>query len=162
MTERHDGRRHSQRARRCDRPAAEPYTPSLPGPVFVSHYHLPGEATGPYTYGRDRTRRGPTGGGHRTAGVPPTAPAKTVVFSSGMAAISAVLLSQARSGDTVVLPSDGYQATRSLRERLESYGVEVRMAPTADDAQLDVSTARSCSGSRPRPIPGWTCATSGV
>ena len=35
------------------RPPADPHTPSLPGPVFVSHYHLPGDASGPYTYGRD-------------------------------------------------------------------------------------------------------------
>ncbi len=60
----------------------------------------------------------------------------TVVFASGMAAISAVLLSQARSGDTVVLPNDGYQALPLVREQLEAYGVRVRTAPTGDDAQL--------------------------
>jgi cystathionine gamma-lyase len=119
------------------RPAAEPYTPSLPGPVFVSHYHLPGEASGPYTYGRDEN---PTWT-HLEAAISalesPRQPAHTVVFASGMAAVSGVLLSQVRSGDIVVLPSDSYQATRSLRQRLESYGVTVRLAPTAGDRQLD-------------------------
>lgn len=55
-----------------------------------------------------------------------------------MAAISAVLLSQARTGDVVVLPDDGYQALPLVREQLEAYGVEVRTAPTGGDAQLAV------------------------
>lgn len=54
-----------------------------------------------------------------------------------MAAISAVLFSHLRSGDAVVLPSDGYQLLPAVRTRLESYGIEVRTAPTAHDAQLD-------------------------
>lgn len=119
------------------RPPADPHTPSLPGPVFVSHYHLPGEASGPYTYGRDQN---PTWS-HLEEAISrlesPHTPAETVVFSSGMAAVSAVMLSQVRTGDVVVLPSDGYQATRSLQQRLESYGVVVRLAPTAGDRQLD-------------------------
>lgn len=62
----------------------------------------------------------------------------TIVFASGMAAVSAVLLSQAHTGDTVVLPDDGYQALPLLREQLEAYGIHVRTAPTGDDAQLAV------------------------
>ncbi|PLW73722.1 cystathionine gamma-lyase [Streptomyces sp. SCUT-3] len=123
------------RAVHAGRPGHEPYTPSLPGPVFAAHYHLPGEPTGPYTYGRDEN---PTWTLlERAIGEleSPDEPAETVVFSSGMAAISSVLLGQVRTGDVVVLPTDCYQATRSLRERLESYGAEVRMAPTAGDAQ---------------------------
>lgn len=27
--------------------------PTLPGPVFSAHFHLPGEVSGPYAYGRD-------------------------------------------------------------------------------------------------------------
>lgn len=60
----------------------------------------------------------------------------TTVFASGMAAISAVLFSQTRAGDIVVLPNDGYQALPLVREQLEAYGVEVRTAPTGGDAQL--------------------------
>ncbi len=137
MSERPTGTGDGTRSVHAGRPPAQPYTPSLPGPTFVAHYHLPGEAVGPYTYGRDDN---PTWSRLEEAisGLEsPQAPAQTVAFASGMAAVSAVLLSQVRSGDTVVLPSDCYQTTRALRERLESYGVRVRLAPTAGDAQLD-------------------------
>lgn len=127
----------STRSVHAGRPPATPYEPSLPGPVFVSHYHLPGEAAGPYTYGRDEN---PTWDRLERAISELEAPgdpaATTLAFASGMGAIAAVLLSQVSAGQTVVLPSDSYQATRSLQARLESYGVTVRLAPTAGDAQL--------------------------
>ena len=63
---------------------------------------------------------------------------RTLTFASGMAAISAVLFSQLRAGDAVVLPDDGYQALPLVREQLTAYGIEVRTAPTGGDAQLDV------------------------
>ncbi|PWI42622.1 cystathionine gamma-lyase [Streptomyces sp. ICBB 8177] len=119
------------------RPPATAHTPSLPGPVFVSHYHLPGDVTGPYTYGRDQNPTWTRLEEAITLLESPTEPAETVVFSSGMGAISSVVLAQARSGDTVVLPSDCYQTTRALQQRLESYGVHVRLAPTRGDGQLD-------------------------
>ncbi|GAB2595354.1 cystathionine gamma-lyase [Streptomyces capparidis] len=120
------------------RPPAEPYAPALPGPVFASHFHLPGEPVGPYTYGRDGN---PTWTLLEQAYSQLEAPhgeAHTVAFASGMAAVSAVLLSLVRPGETVVLPSDGYQGLALARERLEVNGVTVRSAPTADDAQLEV------------------------
>ncbi len=127
----------STRSVHAGRPPATAYEPSLPGPVFVSHYHLPGEPTGPYTYGRDEN---PTWDHLERAIAELEAPgdpaAGTVAFGSGMGAVAAVLLSQVRSGQTVLLPSDCYQTTRALRDRLESYGVEVRLAPTAGDGQL--------------------------
>ncbi|MFI0941004.1 cystathionine gamma-lyase [Streptomyces sp. NPDC021020] len=127
----------STRSVHAGRPPATAYEPSLPGPVFVSHYHLPGEASGPYVYGRDDN---PTWERLEAAISELEAPGDpevgTAVFASGMAAVSAVLLSQVRAGQTVLLPSDSYQTTRALRERLESYGVAVRLAPTAGDAQL--------------------------
>jgi cystathionine gamma-lyase len=121
---------------RAGLPEPVAYEPALPGPVFAAHYHLPGEPVGPYTYGRDEN---PTWTGLERAIGELEAPGEgvgTVVFSSGMGAASAVLLSQVRSGDAVVLPSDGYQALPLIAERLEGYGVEVRTAPTAGDAQL--------------------------
>lgn len=127
----------STRAVRAGLPAAEAYEPSLPGPVFAAHYHLPGDATGPYTYGRESnptwTRLESAIGDLES----PDEPAQTVTFASGMAAISAVLFSCLRSGDPVVLPNDGYQLLPAVRERLEGYGIEVRTAPTPGDAQLD-------------------------
>ncbi|WP_282791230.1 cystathionine gamma-lyase [Streptomyces sp. CC224B] len=129
------------RAVRAGLPEPVKYEPTLPGPVFAAHYHLPGEPTGPYTYGRDEN---PTwtrleraiGELERPAGREEDV--ETLVFASGMAAISAVLFSQLRAGDAVVLPDDGYQALPLVREQLTAYGIEVRTAPTAGDAQLGV------------------------
>ncbi|MFG3282754.1 cystathionine gamma-lyase [Streptomyces sp. NPDC048111] len=124
------------RSVRAGLPEPVAYEPTLPGPVFAAHFHLPGEASGPYTYGRDTN---PTWTHLERAIAELESPdegAEAIVFASGMAAISAVLLSQARSGDTVVLPDDGYQALPLVREQLEAYGIEVRTAPTAADAQL--------------------------
>ncbi|WP_418958021.1 cystathionine gamma-lyase [Streptomyces tritici] len=126
------------RAVRAGLPEPVKYEPTLPGPVFAAHYHLPGEPTGPYTYGRDEN---PTWTHLERAIGELEAPGErveTVVFASGMAAISAVLLSQLKAGDAVVLPGDGYQALALLREQMRAYGIEVRTAPTGGDAQLEV------------------------
>ncbi|WP_405658473.1 cystathionine gamma-lyase [Streptomyces sp. RK9] len=127
------------RAVRAGLPEPAKYEPTLPGPVFAAHFHLPGEPTGPYTYGRDEN---PTWTHLERAIGELESPAddsvETLVFASGMAAISAVLFSQLRAGDAVVLPDDGYQALPLVREQLTAYGIEVRTAPTAGDAQLDV------------------------
>lgn len=125
------------RAVRAGLPEAVKYEPTLPGPVFAAHYHLPGEPTGPYTYGRDEN---PTWTHLERAIGELEAPGEdgveTLVFASGMAATSSVLFSQLRAGDAVVLPSDGYQALPLVRAQLEAYGIEVRTAPTGGDAQL--------------------------
>jgi cystathionine gamma-lyase len=127
------------RAVRAGLPEPVKYEPALPGPVFAAHFHLPGEPTGPYNYGRDEN---PTWSHlERAIGeleAPDRHDVETLVFASGMAAISAVLFSRLRSGDAVVLPSDGYQALPLVRAQLEAYGIEVRTAPTGGDAQLDV------------------------
>ncbi|MEU1467151.1 cystathionine gamma-lyase [Streptomyces sp. NPDC005761] len=124
------------RAVRAGLPEPQQYEPTLPGPVFAAHFHLSGEPTGPYTYGRDTN---PTWTHLERAIGELEAPGEdveTTVFASGMAAVSAVLLSQVRTGDVVVLPDDGYQALPLVRAQLEAYGVEVRTAPTGGDAQL--------------------------
>ncbi|MEV4915352.1 cystathionine gamma-lyase [Streptomyces tirandamycinicus] len=127
------------RSVRAGLPEARKHEPALPGPAFAAHYHLPGEPTGPYAYGRDSN---PTWTLLEQAigelEAPGETGAETVVFASGMAAVSAVLLSQVGAGDAVVLPDDGYQALPLVRERLEEYGVEVRTAPTRGDSQLSV------------------------
>lgn len=115
------------------RPEAEQFEPGLPGPVFAAHYHLAGEASGPYTYGRDSN---PTWDLLERAIGELEGGAEVVSFASGMAAVAGVLLSQVRAGDVVVLPDDCYQTTRALKERLESYGAVVRMGPTAGDSQI--------------------------
>ncbi|MGW2636468.1 cystathionine gamma-lyase [Streptomyces sp. NPDC001348] len=123
---------------RAGLPEPVKHEPTLPGPVFAAHYHLPGDPTGPYTYGRDEN---PTWTLLERAIGELEAPGRddveTLVFSSGMAAISSVLFSQLRAGEAVVLPSDGYQALPLVRAQLEAYGIEVRTAPTGGDAQLE-------------------------
>ncbi|AXK36165.1 cystathionine gamma-lyase [Streptomyces armeniacus] len=126
---------------RAGLPEEEPYAAPLPGPVFAAHYHLPGDpADAPYSYGRDGN---PTWTALERAIGELEAPdgdfadtVHTLAFASGMGAISAVLFSRLRPGDAVVLPSDGYNLLVPVRERLEGFGVEVRTAPTAGDAQL--------------------------
>ncbi|WP_371528240.1 cystathionine gamma-lyase [Streptomyces sp. NBC_01283] len=134
------------RAVRAGLPEPVKHEPTLPGPVFAAHFHLPGDPTGPYTYGRDDNPtwtlleqaigelEAPGDGSDGAFGTD----VETLVFASGMAAISAVLFSQLRAGDAVVLPDDGYQALPLVREQLTAYGIEVRTAPTGGDAQLDV------------------------
>jgi cystathionine gamma-lyase len=125
------------RAVRVGLPEPVKHEPTLPGPVFAAHYHLPGDPTGPYAYGRDQN---PTWTLlERAIGeleAPGQEEVETLAFASGMAAISAVLFSQLRSGDVLVLPSDGYNVLPLAGEQLRSYGVEVRSAPTGGDAQL--------------------------
>ncbi|MGP3991038.1 cystathionine gamma-lyase [Streptomyces sp. 3N207] len=123
---------------RAGLPAEEPYEPPLPGPVFAAHYHLPGEVEGaPYAYGRDAN---PTWSLLERAVAELEAPgdpdAEVIAFASGMGAISAVLFSLTRPGQTVVLPSDGYNLLAALHEQLDGFGVTVRTAPTGGDAQL--------------------------
>ncbi|OIJ92929.1 cystathionine gamma-lyase [Streptomyces sp. MUSC 14] len=129
----------STRAVRAGLPEPVKHEPTLPGPVFAAHFHLPGEATGPYRYGRDEN---PTWTLLERAVGELEAPGRddveTLVFASGMAAISSVLFSQLRAGDAVVLPSDGYQVLPLVRAQLEAYGIEVRTAPTGGDRQLEV------------------------
>ncbi|NEC87785.1 cystathionine gamma-lyase [Streptomyces sp. SID12501] len=127
------------RAVRAGLPDPVKHAPALPGPVFAAHYHLPGAPTGPYTYGRDEN---PTWTLlERAIGeleAPERDGVETLVFASGMAAVSSVLFSQLRTGDSVVLPDDGYQALPLVRAQLEAYGIEVRTAATGGNAQLDV------------------------
>ncbi|MEV0470903.1 cystathionine gamma-lyase [Streptomyces prunicolor] len=127
------------RAVRAGLPEPVKYEPTLPGPVFAAHFHLPGEATGPYKYGRDEN---PTWTHLENAIGELEAPGQdgveTLVFASGMAAISSVLFSQLRAGDVAVLPDDGYQVLPLLREQLTAFGIEVRTAPTGGDAQFDL------------------------
>ncbi|MFC7840080.1 cystathionine gamma-lyase [Streptomyces sp. NPDC057382] len=135
----HPGAGDGTRAVRAGLPEPVKHEPTLPGPVFAAHFHLPGDPTGPYTYGRDEN---PTWTLlERAIGeleAPGTGGVETLVFASGMAAISAVLFSQLRTGDVCVLPDDGYQALPLVRAQLEAYGIEVRTAPTGGDAQLGV------------------------
>jgi cystathionine gamma-lyase len=121
-------RRPATRVVHAGRPGAVSGEPLLPGPTFAAPFHLRGDAdSAPYGYGRYHNPSfthyehalGELEGGTAT------------VFSSGMAAVSAVLVSLTRPGDVVVLPSDCYGTVRTLAaEHLATRGVEVRWVPT--------------------------------
>lgn len=116
------------RAVHAGRPAAQPGQPFLPGPVFAAPYHLDpvaGPAAGVDGYGRADN---PTWRALESA-IGDLEGGECVVYSSGLAAVSAVLLSLVRPGDTVVLPADGYYLTRTFAASLD--GVTVLLAPTA-------------------------------
>jgi cystathionine gamma-lyase len=91
-------------------------------------FHLPGNpSNAPYQYGRFHN---PTWDAlEGTLGL--LEGAETVVFPSGMAAIAAVLFTQLKSGDRVLLPSDGYYTSRVLVEKyLQPLGVGLDTRPT--------------------------------
>lgn len=112
----------------------EPGDPLMPPIVPASLYHLPGEPEGEHQYGRWTN---PTWSALEEA-LGALEQADCISFPSGMAAIASVLLSHTRSGNRVLLPDDGYMATRVLAERyLAPNGVTVEFAPQLDFERLD-------------------------
>ncbi|WP_018682103.1 cystathionine gamma-lyase [Actinokineospora enzanensis] len=102
-------------------PAGVPGGPVPPQPVLTSQFHL----GGPDFYGRAAN---PTWQALESA-IGDLDGGECVVYASGMAAVSSVLRTVLRTGDTVVLPADGYFLIRSyVRDHLE---VTVREVPTA-------------------------------
>ncbi|MGY1711041.1 cystathionine gamma-lyase [Geodermatophilus sp. SYSU D00758] len=123
-----DGTR-SVRAGEPDPVAGAPLRPS---PVFAAPFHLadaPPRAGGADAYARTE---------HPTlrafeAAVGELDGGRCLSFATGMAAISAVLLATVRAGDRVVLPADGYYATRLLaRDDLERLGLRVETVATPE------------------------------
>ncbi len=115
-----------------DLTAGRPLGPPI---VPASLYVLPGEPAGPYQYGRWTN---PTWDATEHA-LATLEGAPVVSFPSGMAAIASVLCSLVRSGQRVLLPSDGYHTTRLLAEQyLRPNGVVVDECPThsLDEADL--------------------------
>src|ERR671935_161696 len=104
-------------------PPAEQGAPFLPGPTFAAPYHLTGDpADSPYGYGRYGN---PTWTRYEQA-LGELEGGQTLVFASGMAAVSAVLLPRLKPGDVLLAASDCYLAVRSL-------------------ATLDLRLERACS-----------------
>jgi cystathionine gamma-lyase len=118
----------STRAVHAGLPDASQGEPLLAGPVFAAPYHLAGEKdAAPYGYGRDQN---PTWTALESA-LGGLEGGETVVFASGMAAVTAVALTLLRPGDVIVAVHDGYPGIRFVaKERLEPFGVRVRFVPT--------------------------------
>jgi cystathionine gamma-lyase len=123
----------STRVVRAGLPEAEQGEPFLPGPVFAAPFHLTGD---PYAAPNSYTRYGnPTFERYEDA-VGGLEDAEAVLFSSGMAAAAALLLTNLKPGSMLAMDRGCYHGVRALTEQhLEPRGVEVRLAPPAELAQ---------------------------
>lgn len=123
-------RGESTRVVRAGLPPAEQGAPFLPGPVLAAPYHLGGRPGEPELgYGRYGN---PTWSAYEAA-LGELEGAEVVLFASGMAAASAVLLTELRPGDRAVVPADCYMHVRGMAAGyLGERGVEVELVPTVE------------------------------
>ncbi|GAC1388919.1 MAG: cystathionine gamma-lyase [Ktedonobacteraceae bacterium] len=128
--------RDGTRVIRAGLPDVKQGEPFLPGPTFAGPYHLAGNpATSAFSYGRYHN---PTWTYFEQA-LSELEGGPALVFASGMAAVTAVLGITLRAGNVLVMPSDGYYTARMLAEGyFASLGIEVRLAPTAGNAQREL------------------------
>lgn len=112
-------------------PEPVPGQPFLPGPVFAGPYHLdPSTERDPEqdTYGRvdNPTRRA------LESAIGSLEGGECLTFASGQSAVTGLLLTLLRPGDTVVLPADGYYQARAFgTAALRPMGVATIAVPTA-------------------------------
>jgi len=114
---------------RAGLPEPEQGEPFLPGPVLAAPFHLTGDpADSPAVY----TRYGnPTWSRYEQA-VGALEDAEAVLFSSGMAAAAALLLTRLGPGSVLAVDENCYLNVRRLAStHLEPRGVEVRFAAAA-------------------------------
>lgn len=110
--------------------------PISPPIITTAKYLLPDLPDTPYVYGRDIN---PTVEICEQA-LNALEDAKTVAFPSGMAAITAGIMSACKPGDRIVVPSDGYFVTRALLdEALGDLGLTVDTMATVDFEGGDLS-----------------------
>jgi cystathionine gamma-lyase len=111
-------------------PESEQESPFLPGPVFAAPFHLQGDPAGAeFVYGRYGN---PTWSRYEQA-LGELEGGQAVLFASGMAACTAILLTLLRPGSSLVLPSDCYMDVRAFaRGHLRENGVEVAEVPTPE------------------------------
>ena len=131
----------STRAVHAGMPPAEQGAPLQPGPALAAPFHLRGDLdSSAYGYTRD---------GNPTWSVVEAAlgaleEAESVLFSSGMAALCAVLEPALGAGDVLVAVRDGYPGVRGVAaDRLTPRGVEVRLVPTDTEAIV-----AACAGAK--------------
>ena len=123
----------STRVVRAGLPEPEQGEPFMPGPVFAAPFHLSGD---PYTAPASYNRYGnPTWTRYEEA-VGSLEGAEAVLFSSGMAAAAALLLTILKPGAVLAMDAGCYHGVRRLTEaHLEPRGVELRLAPPAELAE---------------------------
>jgi len=113
-------------------PAAQQGTPFLSGPVLAAPYHLSGRSDASrYGYARYAN---PTWTAYEVA-LGELEGGEAVLFSSGMAAVAAVLMPTLEPGNVVVVPGDGYPGVRTIAtEQLAPRGIEVRVVASDEEA----------------------------
>ena len=113
--------------------------PVAPGIFTATTFHLPEVEGAPFTYARVSS---PTWHElEEQLSVLEDAPC--IAFPSGMAAITAALFASLQSGDTLILPSDGYYVTRVLgTEFLQGLGITIIQIPTTGYATADFTGAK--------------------
>lgn len=112
-------------------PHAEQGEPFLPGPVLAAPFHLAGPSDASrYGYARYEN---PTWSAYEQA-LGELEGGEVVLFSSGMAAVAAVLMDGLKEGDVVVVPGDCYPGVRTIAaEQLRPRGIDVRIVATDED-----------------------------
>lgn len=96
--------------------------------TMAAIYHLPGDPTGFQQYGRSNN---PTWDAVEAL-LSHLEDAPSIGFPSGMAAISSVFFGLLKTGDRILLPSDGYYTPRVLADRfLKPLGITADTRPTA-------------------------------
>jgi cystathionine gamma-lyase len=125
-----DGIGDGTRVARAGLPAPEQGAPFLPGPTFAAPFHARGDPRdAPFSYGRAHN---PTWERYEAA-LGELEGGEAVLFASGMAAATAVLLTTLRPGQTLVMAADCYMDVRRIaRDHLVPRGVELRLVPTAE------------------------------
>lgn len=114
----------------------DPVTPPI---VLSGVFFLPGDPAGPYQYARWSN---PTWTALEES-LAILEDAETVIFPSGMATVAAVLSSQLKPGDRVLLPSDAYSTSRILADKyLGTAGIHVLTCPSADYDKQDFTGLR--------------------
>jgi len=120
----------STRTVRAGLPESRQGEPILPGPVFAAPFHLRGDPEeAPFVYGRYGN---PTWRRYEQA-LGELEDADAVLFASGMAAASALLLTRLRPGSVLAVDASCYLNVRRLAStHLEPRGVEVRLTPASE------------------------------
>jgi cystathionine gamma-lyase len=120
------------RAVRAGLPAPEQGEPFLPGPTFAAPYHLAGDADS-HRYGYQRYGN-PTWTRYEEA-LSELERGQALVFPSGMAAVTAILMALLEPGDRLIAPSDAYPGIRDVAaSHLVPAGIDVQLVPTDEGA----------------------------
>lgn len=121
-------------------PKAEQGKPFIEGPAFASTFHLSGSTeNAEHHYARVSNPTWQT----LEATLSELEGGDTVVFPSGMAAAAAIMSSLVVAGETIVLPADGYFATRTYAEEfLQPNGVKLELVPTVELLNWDFNNVK--------------------